>query len=264
MSNLSDARKRLRTPVTRTPAPVAAGASSSERPVAKLIKKIWHILLDIVVQSIGGFLRWCATSASRLVREVAARRDFTTIPSILPGILRHIIIGRRRLIIAMCVIIISWWGFAVTRPRAQPYQTTQNTVSGTKAANGPVKENPSFKTILPTGKNIGELGGWNKISPPGKDPVYTYVDTIGRVSIQVSEQQLPSSFRADTSGNLGKLAEANNAHETIRAGDITAHIGTSTQGPQSVFLVKNDLLILIKSTDRIAEPLWQSYIKSLQ
>ena len=118
--------------------------------------------------------------------------------------------------------------------------------------------------MLPQGKTIKSLGGWTKISPPKASPVYTYIDRLENVQINVSEQPLPDNFKSDTAKQLEQLAQTENATQKITVGSDTIYIGTSSQGPQSIFFTKNNLLILIKSDATISENSWIKYINSLQ
>jgi len=125
-------------------------------------------------------------------------------------------------------------------------------------------ENPPYATVLPDGKSIDTLGGWQRVSPPDKEPVYAYVDAINGVRINVSQQPLPEGFKKDVSGSIAKLAESFLANEKIRVAGITAYVGTSAKGPQSVIFVKNELLVLMKSTQQIPNDYWGVYINSLR
>lgn len=122
---------------------------------------------------------------------------------------------------------------------------------------------PDFHTVLPGTKSINELGGWERISPPEKDPVFAYVDTIGDVPVSISQQPLPASFRNDVNGQVAELAKKFNATTKINAGGTTVYVGTSAKGPQSAILTKNDVLILIKSQSKIDDAAWAEYVKSL-
>lgn len=124
--------------------------------------------------------------------------------------------------------------------------------------------NPGYETVLPSGKSIKKLGGWERVSPPASDPVYAYADRIDTVSISVSEQPLPESFKSDTAGKVAELAKTYNATKKVTADAVTVYIGTSAQGPQSVIFVKNDLLVLIKSQKNIKDASWTDYITSLR
>lgn len=122
---------------------------------------------------------------------------------------------------------------------------------------------PDFQTVLPGTKSISELGGWERISPPEKDPVFAYTDTIGDVPISISQQPLPASFRSDVKGQVAELAKKFNATTKINAGDTEVYVGTSAKGPQSAILTKDNLLILIKSQSKIDDAAWAEYVKSL-
>lgn len=123
---------------------------------------------------------------------------------------------------------------------------------------------PSYKTALPNSKSIDDLGGWQRISPPGSTPVFAFVDTIEKVSVSVSEQPLPASFRDDVDAQVAQLAKAYNATDKIEADDGTkVYVGTSVKGPQSVIFTKKNLLILIKSEKEIDNTAWSGYATSL-
>lgn len=124
-------------------------------------------------------------------------------------------------------------------------------------------ESLEYQTILPKGKPITDLGGWKRVSPEGSDPVFAFADKIGEVPISVSQQPLPQSFIGNVDTKVAELAKTYNATAKIEAGAITAYIGVSSKGPQSVIFTKNSLLILIKSDQKIEDSAWAEYIKSL-
>lgn len=123
---------------------------------------------------------------------------------------------------------------------------------------------PQYKTVLPIGKTVEQLGGWRLVSPPGKPPVFAYVDEIEGVHIRVSQQPLPQSFKEETAAKLAELAEQFNAQEKLTAGDTTVYVGTSIKGPQSAVLSKKNLLILISADARLTTKQWTEYIWLLQ
>lgn len=126
------------------------------------------------------------------------------------------------------------------------------------------KGKPNYDTILPQGKTANTLGGWTRISPPGRNPVYAFVDNLSTVQITVSEQPLPPNFKEDTNASIKQLAEGFGATAKFSAGDTPFYIGTAAQGTQSVILAKNNLLILIKSVAPIPDNQWITYITNLQ
>jgi hypothetical protein len=123
-------------------------------------------------------------------------------------------------------------------------------------------QHPGYATILPVGKSITDLGGWARVSPPDKTPVFAYKDTLFGVLITVSQQPLPSNLKTDS--ELAKLAEQFGATEKVAINNLTAYIGTSIKGPQSVILAKSGLLLLIKSDSKLDNQQWGDYIESLQ
>jgi len=124
-------------------------------------------------------------------------------------------------------------------------------------------EAPTYLTVLPQGKTIATLGGWQRVSPTDSDPVYAFADSINGTGITVSEQPLPASFKDDVDAQIAALAKGYDATDQITAGDTTVYIGTNAKGPQSVILTKDNLLILIKSQDTLSNGDWKNYISSL-
>lgn len=123
--------------------------------------------------------------------------------------------------------------------------------------------NPNFPAILPSGKSIGELGGWKRLNPPGNDPVFSYNDTVGKVRVSVTEQALPKSFQPNVADKVAELAKNYNASTTVEADGLKVYIGTSAKGPQSVIFVKHNVLVLIKSQSKISDTAWAHYATSL-
>ncbi len=128
----------------------------------------------------------------------------------------------------------------------------------------PVENNePGYQAILPEGRSIKSLGGWQRVSPPGKDPVYAYNDRIGDTDISISQQPLPDSFKGSVSTKLSELAKSYNATNKLQAGDTTLYLGVSSKGPQSVIFTKEGLLVLVKSEKKVADSEWSAYVSSL-
>ena len=130
-------------------------------------------------------------------------------------------------------------------------------------SDSPTSVSPHYQTALPGGKSISQLGGWKRISPPGKEPVFAYADSIGTVPISVSQQQLPASWKDNTDDQVAELAKKFNATDKIDGGGTKIYIGTSAKGPQSAILTKKNLLILIKSQRKIEDAAWQAYVGTL-
>lgn len=121
----------------------------------------------------------------------------------------------------------------------------------------------TYRTVLPAGKSIDDLGGWKRVSPPEGDPVYAYADTIDGVAVSVSQQPLPRSIKESTDEWVANLAKKFNATNRISADGNSVYIGTSAKGPQSVIFRVDELLILIKSDSKIQDQSWATYARSL-
>ena len=156
------------------------------------------------------------------------------------------------------VVIVVLIGCAATGLLMKQNSETANKISP-KAV-----DSPAYTTVLPEGKSVSKLGGWTRISPPTNDPVYAYADKIGSVSITVSEQPLPASFKNNVDTQVGEVAKKFNATTQFQANDTKVYIGTSAKGPQSLIFTKNNTLVLIKSLQKVEDKSWVAYINSLK
>jgi hypothetical protein len=125
------------------------------------------------------------------------------------------------------------------------------------------KGTPEYDTVLPAGKSIQDYGGWTRVSPPNRDPVFAYTDKIGAIPINVSQQPLPKDFADQPEQQVQQFAAGYAANKKLNVDGATAFIGTSAKGPQSVIIVKDKLLILIKASAAIPDQQWEEYIQSL-
>lgn len=123
---------------------------------------------------------------------------------------------------------------------------------------------PNFTALLPKGKTIEQLGGWQKLTAPNGDAFYVYVDNASGVSINVSQQKLPGKFKNNLTNEMLDMVRAYNADVKLDVDGTTVFVGTSAKGPQSVLFAKNDVLVLIKSWATIDNSDWVAYIKTLE
>jgi hypothetical protein len=139
------------------------------------------------------------------------------------------------------------------------------TVSGASASAPIGGTKPAYTTILPVGKTIAQLGGWGRVSPPDKNPVFAYSDNISGVHIVVSEQPLPDNFNNDLQNQMAQLARQFNANVRLTTGDGSIiYAGTAITGAQSVVSNKSSLLLLIRSASKVSDPQLINYISTLQ
>ena len=167
------------------------------------------------------------------------------------------------IIIATIIAIVLLFIFFPKPKETAQTSTNANSKSSSKAG-VLTKGTPTYKTLLPAGKTIKDFGGWTRVSPSNVAPAYAYVDKIGSVPINVSQQQLPDELKDDNSDQIETLASDFKATEKITVGSTTVYIGTSAKGPQSVIFCKANLLILIKSSVQISNDKWADYINLLQ
>lgn len=123
---------------------------------------------------------------------------------------------------------------------------------------------PNFSALLPKTKTIEQLGGWEKLTTPGGDVFYVFVDNVGGVDVNVSQQNLPGKFKGNLSNSMTELARAYNANNKIDVDGTKVFIGTSAKGPQSVLFAKDNVLVLMKSWANISDSDWIAYIRSLE
>jgi hypothetical protein len=126
-------------------------------------------------------------------------------------------------------------------------------------------EAPEFDTLLPVGKTIEELGGWGRVSPPDRDPVFAYSDTLADSHIVVSQQPMPNDYANDPKAGAAKIAKQFNAGKqlTTTEGGVV-YIASANSGAQSVITTKKNLLIMIRSTAAIGDEIWRSYVYGLE
>lgn len=123
---------------------------------------------------------------------------------------------------------------------------------------------PFFETLIPTGKSIEQLGGWTRISPPDKNAVFAYTDSIDNNRIVVGQQPLPEDFKEDTENQLEALTKSYKNSEKITSNGITIFLATSAKGPQAIIFVKKGLLVNIRSGVTITQDKWINYVNSLE
>ncbi len=166
--------------------------------------------------------------------------------------LRNVLFNKIPLVIAGGILLLVVAGLLLWHTFAKADHTSKDHAS-----------TPTYQTISPGGQSVSQLGGWRRVSPPNSQPVYAYDDSIGGVSISVSQQPLPSSFATNTDEKIAQLAKSYNATNKLATGDTTVYIGTSAKGPQSVIFTKNNLLVLIKSQSAVNDQAWKQYIIGL-
>lgn len=203
-----------------------------------------------------------SVKAARLSAKPKAARTKTSPATQRNGRLNRIkLFGNSKKAVAGAAIIVSVtatgiWYFVNQRNSA----TNNANASQSHASDGSV----TYRTVLPAGKSIDDLNGWQRISPPEGDPVYAYIDSIDGVRVRVSQQPLPRSMNGGADQWVADVAKNFNATNRIMADSNPLYLGTSAQGPQFAIFHIDELLILIKSDAKINDQSWATYARSLK
>lgn len=169
---------------------------------------------------------------------------------------QSVIIASALLVILLVVL------FLLLRPKTTVIASTEGLPDTTKNPTLLVPGTPSYDTLLPAGKSVKDLGGG--LVRNDKNPLFVYVDKIGNVSINVSEQPLPETFKPNVNQHVKDLAVGFGASTRLTVDGNTIYIGTYEKGLQRVIFSKNDLLILMSANTNISSADWSSYISSLK
>lgn len=188
-------------------------------------------------------------------------------PKVITKIRQHVEKSKRKRFFFVIPLLIAIAVIAVYFIQQNNHQNTPS-VTKSSGSNTPVNTvgklvpgTPTYTAILPTGKNLKDLGGsWVRSD---KQPSFIYVDKIGTAQINVSEQPLPDSFKDDSAHEVQALATSFNATEKISLGTNTIYIGSYGQDIQRVIFTKNDLLVLITSNGTVSASQWATYVSSL-
>jgi len=163
-------------------------------------------------------------------------------------------------ILALCIFA-AWYFLS----RHQSTSSSGVSSSSTDSSNAPVLEKgtPDYDTVVPKGRTAASVS-WTRVSPPDHNAVYTYVDTVDKATLNVSEQPVPDNFKKDQTSSIEQLASSYNATQKLTVGTVTVYIGTSSKGPQSTIFIKNNVLVLIKTDIALTADQWIAYISNLQ
>ncbi len=127
---------------------------------------------------------------------------------------------------------------------------------------GATDEKPVFSILYPSGKQ--NLEAVTRKTPSG-ELIHTYRDTIDSVEIEVTEQALPSSFKDTQASELEKMAKNFQATNVIQIDEMKVFHGLNEKTQvQSLFTIKNQVLISIRSSAKLSDDTWAGYILGLQ
>jgi hypothetical protein len=121
---------------------------------------------------------------------------------------------------------------------------------------------PTFDTLVPN--DDAKLTTSGNVAFNKEKQVASFTDTIDEVPITVSQQALPERFQKNPKDELAKFAEDLNAREKIEVGNVTAYSGVSEKGPQTIVLIKNQVLLFITADKKLPQAQLIGYIDSLK
>jgi hypothetical protein len=124
-----------------------------------------------------------------------------------------------------------------------------------------VEKMPEFDTVLPANdtEQISSAIAYDELRKTA-----SYTDMLDSNQITVTQQQLPNRFKVNQQAELEEFAKEINCNQLIQAGDTRAYAGVSVRGPQTVILIKNELLIFMTTDSEMPTGAWVAYIESLQ
>lgn len=126
------------------------------------------------------------------------------------------------------------------------------------------KESPSFQMLKPLGRKNDNLE-IVRVSPEGNDPVYAFTDRLDTAQINVSEQLVPKTFDYNRDVELERVAKDFQATNVIQIDSTKVYHGLNEKTKaQSLVFIKSDLLIFIKSNEKLTDEQWTGYILTLQ
>lgn len=125
----------------------------------------------------------------------------------------------------------------------------------------PSKAKPSFEVFTP---NNADMVGLERKAPSGED-IYTYSDILDGVRIEVTQQQLPESFKADKDAKLASFAKDNDLINVIKVDQNKIYHGFIEKSKiGSLVFIKEDRLIFIQSSAKLTDDQWTGYYLSLK
>lgn len=238
----------------------------------KLAKEVWQLAPDRkplaeYIKPIYKKLKETTKRKSTHIKEVKLNlrknsRDSSTPKSKkLNGKSNHT--KRRRVAIAGSALAVSFF-LVKSLVSSDTSKDTPGVLSaGTETTqDGRTEEQPTFKVLYPSDK--ADLEAVTRKSPSGV-LLHTYRDSIDGVEIEVTQQELPASFKDSPVTELEKVAKNFQAVNVIQIDESLVYHGLDEKtGVQSLFAVKSDTLISIRSSQKLSDDKWAGYILSLK
>ena len=127
---------------------------------------------------------------------------------------------------------------------------------------GKTDEKPVFTQLHPGGKT--DLLEVTRKTPTG-ELVHTFRDTIEGIDVEVTQQELPETFKSSLAVELEKMAKNFQATDVIQVDDSLIFHGLDEETRvQSLFTAKKGVLISIRSAAKLSDDTWAAYFLALQ
>ena len=122
-----------------------------------------------------------------------------------------------------------------------------------------------FKPVLPPGKTLDSYKKKVARKSPDGSKILTFIEVLDGVDVQISQQQLPASFKADSIGELAKVATAFQANSVIQIDGQKIYHGYSERSRvQTLIMVRNNLLVFLVSSKKLEDTTWVGFINGLK
>jgi hypothetical protein len=239
--------------------PYTDKAKDAAQSVARTTAKRTKILTRITGRRVKSLSAVTATEAKKLKNLKNLKK---------PQIKRPAKLDIKRAALLVPVFVVVAGVVVVIKQRNNGQQAVKSAVASQSAGEGsslPRNQTPEFDTVLPKGKTAEQLGGFARISPGDKDPVYGFADTYQGYLINITQQKMPSTFKGNEEAKLEEIAKSYQANSIIQIDENRVYHGYAQNAKvQSLIFIKNDLLIFIRSPQKLSDEAWASYIIALE
>lgn len=139
--------------------------------------------------------------------------------------------------------------------------TSVSSIDNSASDDGKTDEKPTFNILYPADKK--DLVAVTRKTPNGQ-LLHTYKDTLEGIEVEVTQQELPESFKSAPNVELEKIAKNFQATDIIQIDEAFVYHGLDEKTRvQSLFTIKNNTLISIRSAEKLLDDTWAAYILSL-
>jgi hypothetical protein len=237
--------------------------SSAEQKKVDDLEEIWSL------QNTGKAVNQERTRSLFRVKKISSFLKKITIPTGFYKAFIHKRKAKKVILIPFALLLLIT--FVVLAYSNKSNEENRRTILGTNDTNqtsssgsddGRTEGPPSFAVLYP--KNKENLVAVTRKTPSG-DIIHTFKDEISSIEIEVTQQELPASFKEDKVTKLENMAKGFLADNIIQVDTITIYHGMDERtGVQSLFFIKNESLFSVRAASQLNDDIWAAYIASLQ